>query len=91
MSEGYFLRIGDSSTCGGKILTGDMTFLWDGIAAAREGDRVTCGKYPGIYKIVMGVGEVLDEGGKLAGSFESFSSCPCCARFIPSVQDCYCK
>lgn len=89
MSVGYFLRVGDSSTCGGKILTGDSTFLWEGIAAAREGDSVTCGKHPGIYKIIMGAEAVIDEGEKLAGSLENFSSCPCRARFIPSNQDSY--
>ncbi|KGA39013.1 paar domain protein, partial [Pectobacterium odoriferum] len=26
MSVGYFLRVGDSTTCGGKILTGDPAF-----------------------------------------------------------------
>jgi len=43
MSVGYFLRVGDSTTCGGKILTGDSMFQWYGVSAAREGDMVNCG------------------------------------------------
>lgn len=52
MSVGYFLRVGDSTTCGGKILTGDSTFQWYGVSAAREGDMVNCGKHSGTYKIL---------------------------------------
>ncbi|MDN8541652.1 PAAR domain-containing protein [Erwinia sp. ACCC 02193] len=91
MSVGFFLRIGDSSTCGGEILTGDSSFLWDGVAAARAGDMVSCGKHVGTFRILAGVEDTFDEGVTLAGSLESFSSCPCCARFIPSVQDFYSK
>lgn len=91
MSVGYFLRVGDSTTCGGKILTGDPTFQWYGVAAAREGDMVNCGKHSGNYKILGGVTDTFDEGQVLAGSLDSFSSCPCHAKFIPSIQDSYSK
>lgn len=89
MGVGYFLRVGDITTCGGKILTGDETFKWYGISAAREGDIVSCGNYPGIYKILGGVKDTFDGGQILAGSIDSFSSCPCHATFIPTIQDCY--
>ncbi|HEY3590267.1 MAG TPA: PAAR domain-containing protein [Buttiauxella sp.] len=91
MSVGYFLRVGDSTTCGGKILTGDPTFQWYGVSAAREGDMVNCGKHPGTYKILGGVADTFDGGQTLAGSIDSFSSCPCHAKFIPSIQDGYSK
>jgi len=91
MSVGYFLRVGDSTTCGGKILTGDPTFQWHGVSAAREGDMVNCGKYPGAYKVSGGVAAIFDEGQALAGSLDSFSSCPCNAKFIPTIQDGYFK
>lgn len=91
MSVSYFLRVGDSTTCGGKILSGDPTFQWYGVSAAREGDMVNCGNYPGTYKILGGVPEALDEGRLLAGSLDSFSSCPCHAKFIPSIPDGYSK
>lgn len=33
---GFYLRVGDPTTCGGKILTGDETLSWYGVAGARE-------------------------------------------------------
>ncbi|OAT78724.1 hypothetical protein A9B99_03175 [Mangrovibacter phragmitis] len=36
-ATGFYLRVGDSTTCGGKILTGDETLSWYGVAGAREG------------------------------------------------------
>jgi len=91
MSVGYFLRVGDNTTCGGKILTGDPTFQWYGVSAAREGDMVNCGNHPGTYKILGGVTDTFDGGQILAGSIDSFSSCPCHAKFIPTIQDSYSK
>lgn len=89
MAIGYFLRVGDKTTCGGQILTGDNTMQWYGVAGAREGDMVSCGKHSGAYRILGGVNSVWLEDRKHAGTLESFSSCPCHSRFIPSIQDCY--
>lgn len=89
MATGYFLRVGDKTTCGGQILTGDNTMQWYGAAGAREGDRVTCGKHSGLYYILGGVNSFWLEDRKHAGTLESFSSCPCNARFIHSINDCY--
>ncbi|MGG4673615.1 PAAR domain-containing protein [Providencia sp. Me1] len=50
-----FLRVGDKTTCGGQILTGDNTFIFYGASAAREGDMVTCGKHSGTYQIFGGI------------------------------------
>ena len=91
MSVGYFLRVGDRTTCGGRILTGDPTFQWYGVSAAREGDRVSCGKHAETYHISGGVVDGFDDGRLLAGSLDSFSTCPCQAQFIPSIQDSYSK
>lgn len=91
MSIGYFLRAGDKTTCGGKILTGDNTFLFHGSSAAREGDLVTCGKYAGTYKILGGISNIRGNGRMMAGTLDSFSSCPCKAQFINSLSDCYHK
>lgn len=91
MSVGYFLRVGDSTTCGGKILTGDPAFQWYGVSAAREGDMVNCGKHPGTFKILGGIADTFDGGQALAGSLDSFSSCPCHAKFIPGIPDSYSK
>ncbi|UBX50064.1 PAAR domain-containing protein [Providencia alcalifaciens] len=89
MAIGYFLRVGDKTTCGGQILTGDNTMQWYGVAGAREGDMVSCGKHSGRFYIIGGCQSVWDEGRKVAGTLESISSCPCRARFINSIQDCY--
>lgn len=89
MAIGYFLRLGDKTTCGGQILTGDQSFTWYGVAAAREGDRVSCGKHPGVYEIYGGVYDMWDEGRPLAGTLSSISGCPCRAQFIPSIADSY--
>ena len=86
---GFYLRVGDPTTCGGKILTGDETLRWYGVAGAREGDAVSCGKHRGMYKIVGGTSDTWDEGRRLAGTLDSVSSCPCRARFISSIPDCY--
>lgn len=88
---GFYLRIGDATTCGGKILTGDETLSWYGVAGAREGDAVSCGKHSGTYKILGGASDTWDEGRRLAGTLDSVSSCPCSARFIQSIHDCYIK
>ncbi|MGG4664473.1 PAAR domain-containing protein [Providencia vermicola] len=89
MAIGYFLRVGDRTTCGGQILTGDPTLSWYGVAGAREGDLVSCGKHSGRFYIIGGCNSVWDEGRKVAGTLESMSSCPCHARFINSIHDCY--
>lgn len=86
---GFYLRVGDATTCGGRILTGDETLSWYGVAGAREGDVVTCGKHPGTYKILGGTSDTWDEERRLAGTLDSISSCPCRSRFIPSIDDCY--
>ncbi|UNH23903.1 PAAR domain-containing protein [Moellerella wisconsensis] len=89
MAIGYFLRAGDKTTCGGQILTGDHTMQWYGVAGAREGDIVSCGKHSGKYHIIGGVSSMWLENRKHAGTLESISSCPCHSKFIPSIQDCY--
>ena len=44
MAKGHFIRLGDETTCGGKVLEADTRVMMFGIAHAREGDRVSCGK-----------------------------------------------
>lgn len=62
---------------------------WYGVAGAREGDMVSCGEHSGRFYIIGGCNSVWDDGRKVAGTLESISSCPCHARFIHSIQDCY--
>lgn len=85
MSIGYFLRLGDKTTCGGQILTGSSILSWHGKPAACEGDQVSCGKHSGVYNIVGGISNFINTGKPQAGTLDSHSSCPCRARFIPSI------
>lgn len=91
MTKGYFLHIGDDTTCGGKILTGSATLRFHEIPGARVGDKVTCGKFMGIFDIVGGLPKRRNEGLLLAGTLHSVSSCPCRATFIPSIENGYQK
>ncbi|PVZ79397.1 hypothetical protein C9426_33740 [Serratia sp. S1B] len=85
MAKGYYLVIQDKTTCGGIITEGEMTHTILGKAVAREQDRVTCGKHPGTYSIIGHIPGDSVMGRKFAGTLHSFSSCPCKARFIPSM------
>ena len=85
MAKGHFIRLGDETTCGGKVLEADTRVMMFGIAHAREGDRVSCGKNDETYKIVGGVTYINSHGRIVAGSLDSYSTCPCRARLIPSV------
>ncbi|MGV8003820.1 S-type pyocin domain-containing protein [Photorhabdus temperata subsp. temperata] len=89
MAKGYYLLVGDKTTCGGVIITGDQTITFNGRATAREGDHVTCGKHSGTYMIAGGVPSMFSMGRRLAGTLDSVSTCPCRARLINSVMDSY--
>jgi uncharacterized Zn-binding protein involved in type VI secretion len=84
MAKGYFIRKDDKTTCGGKVLEGDTHIMMFGFAHARDGDRVSCGKDNKTYVISGGVSYIISNGRRVAGSLDSFSSCPCRAGLIPS-------
>lgn len=85
MADGYYIGPGDKTSCGGTVLEGEDCFSLYGLAHAREGDRVTCGKDGKTYQILGGVSHVLSESGRcVAGTLDSFSSCPCRAELLPS-------
>ncbi|WP_313619388.1 phospholipase effector Tle1 domain-containing protein [Pantoea septica] len=93
MTTGFFLYHLDKTTCGGRILSGaaDNTYETGGLVRqqVREGDPVTCGKHEGRFRVCGGMGDTYSVNGatkEWAGSLDSYSSCPCRARFIPSVQ-----
>lgn len=93
MATGFFLYHLDKTTCGGRILSGaeDDTYEIGGVVRqqVREGDPVTCGKHTGRFRVCGGMGDTYEVGGAAkvwAGSLDSYSSCPCRARFIPSVE-----
>ncbi|WP_244175835.1 PAAR domain-containing protein [Pseudomonas lactis] len=67
MSVGYFIGLGDKTTCGGEVLDGDKRVNIHGLFHACEGDRVTCGKDGQTYKIVGGISHINSHGRLMAG------------------------
>ncbi len=85
MAIGNYLVRGDRTTCGGVIVDGSELVTIMGIPVVREMDRVTCGKYPGMFMVTGRIpGDSLNGRG-CAGTLHSKSSCPCQARFIASM------
>jgi uncharacterized Zn-binding protein involved in type VI secretion len=85
MNEGYFIGLGDKTTCGGKVLDGDPRINMFGVLHACEGDRVTCGVDGETYRIVGGISHMESHGRLMAGTLDSHSDCPCKAQLVPSV------
>jgi len=84
MRLGYFIRLGDKTSCGGTVLGGERGVTLLGVPRSREGDRVSCGKSTGEFHIVGGVDQLKSNGRRVAGSLDSTSSCQCNALLIPS-------
>ncbi|CAI3790140.1 hypothetical protein AHFPHNDE_03859 [Pseudomonas sp. MM227] len=84
MKLGYFIRLGDKTSCGGTVLGGERGVTLLGVPRSREGDRVSCGKSTGEFHIVGGVEQFKSNGRRVAGSLDSTSSCACNALLIPS-------
>ncbi len=76
-AKGFYLVQGDKTTCGGRIITGAEDHTLFGKPVAREQDSVTCGKFPGIYKVAGGIDNDIIHGRRMAGTLDSYSSCPC--------------
>lgn len=85
MNVGYFIGLGDKTTCGGTVIDGDPGINLDGLLHACEGDRVTCGKDGKTYRILGGISYMISEGRQMAGTLDSRSGCPCKAQLLPSV------
>lgn len=94
MATGYILCLNDKTTCGGTIIGGNPNRRSHSRPVARMGDPVTCGKHEGTYRIIGGISFMKDTEGNslklIAGTLDSFSSCPCQAKFIvakyPAMQ-----
>ncbi|XBS69322.1 PAAR domain-containing protein [Acerihabitans sp. KWT182] len=82
MAQGYFIRVGDKTTCGGTVISGDPAYKMGGRRVARQGDRVTCGKDRKVYVIAGGISSMSSMGLKFAGTLDSVSACRCKARLI---------
>ncbi|KLG16131.1 hypothetical protein YA52_17000 [Enterobacter roggenkampii] len=87
--KGYFLFRGDKTVCGGRILEGFTDHQFFDKDMACEGHKVTCGKHPGHYRICGGLNDDDIHGKRIAGTLDSYSSCPCKSKFVPSNWDDY--
>lgn len=87
--KGYFLFRGDKTFCGGRILEGCTDHQFFDKDMACEGHKVSCGKHPGHYRICGGLNDDDIHGKKIAGTLDSYSSCPCKSKFVPSNWDDY--
>jgi len=87
--KGYFLFRGDKTACGGRILEGFTNHQFFDKDMACEGHKVTCGKHPGHYRICGGLNDDDIHGKRIAGTLDSYSSCPCKSKFVPSNWDDY--
>ncbi|WP_292991993.1 PAAR domain-containing protein [Pantoea sp.] len=87
MAEGNYLVQGDKTTCGGRITTGAEDHTLFDKPVARERDSVTCGKHAGLFKIAGGIDNDTIHDRRMAGTLDSYSTCPCKAKFIPSMLD----
>lgn len=84
--QGYFIRLGDRTSCGGQVIEATTDTMMDGLPQARLGDTVTCGATGGLYRIEGGVSWDLSDGLPVAGTLDSTSSCPCRASLYHSYQ-----
>ncbi|OAT78892.1 hypothetical protein A9B99_04120 [Mangrovibacter phragmitis] len=87
MATGYFLRIGDKTSCGGGILSGSVHHSFGDLPTARHGDSVSCGKDGKTYSIGGGIPDYRIRGVPAAGTLHSRSTCSCNARFISSLPE----
>jgi uncharacterized Zn-binding protein involved in type VI secretion len=57
------IRVGDTTTHGGVVVSGSPTLKEDGIPIARKGDKVTCPRCePHMFVIAEGLANCLDRG-----------------------------
>jgi uncharacterized Zn-binding protein involved in type VI secretion len=89
MAIGHFLFRSDKTTCGGRIIEGCSDHQHFDRDMACEGHQVTCGKHEGRFRICGGLDDDTIHGKRIAGTLHSYSSCPCKAKFIPSIYDTY--
>jgi len=71
-----YIVIGCPTTGGGQVISGDSTFLVDGIAIACVGDKATCPKHKTVATIISGDPH-MQVMGKAAARVNDSLSCGC--------------
>ena len=88
---GYFIRLGDKTSCGGKVVSASSHIIHHGLNLARVGDKVTCGKNEGVFNLFGGIQNYTCDGIPCIGTLESFAGCPCRSRlFASEFSSSYC-
>jgi uncharacterized Zn-binding protein involved in type VI secretion len=76
------IRIGDTTTHGGVVITGSATLSEDGVPVSRKGDTVTCPLCePHVFVIAEGFETSLDHGVPIAAEGHQTT---CGAKLIAS-------
>ena len=59
-----FVRLGDATTHGGKVITASQTMKYESRGVARKGDQVSCPRHPDVRPnlIIDGDASTMDEG-----------------------------
>jgi hypothetical protein len=81
---GYFIRLGDKTSCGGKVVSATSRIIHHGLNLSRVGDKVTCGKNEGVFNLFGGIQNYTCDGIPCIGTLESFAGCPCRSRLFAS-------
>ena len=77
MADGHFIREGDKTTCGGKVLEADTRVMMFGIASCpRRGCGFLLEKTNKTYVIVGGVSYIGSHGRFVAGTLDSSAVAP---------------
>jgi uncharacterized Zn-binding protein involved in type VI secretion len=80
-----FIRLGDSTDHGGKVISASSTMVFDGRPLARKDDEVSCPKHPDVRpnRIIEGDESTTDDGVPIARQGHR-AMCGC--RLISSLQ-----
>ncbi|QAU24421.1 PAAR domain-containing protein [Dyella sp. M7H15-1] len=80
-----FIRINDTTTGGGKVISASGTMRYDERLIARKGDRVTCQKHPDVQpNLILEGDETMTEDGVPLARHNHRVSCGC--RLISSLR-----
>lgn len=78
-----YIVLGDTTSCGGRVLSGRVSMTINGREIACVGDVVSCGKSAGLYHIINGAADVGNENQQaVAVEWLSHTTCPCNAFLI---------
>ncbi|MDR6741509.1 MULTISPECIES: PAAR domain-containing protein [Herbaspirillum] len=61
-----FITIGDRTSHGGTVISGDLTFMAHGKPVARVGDQTVCPRCQGTFAITTGAGDMFSLGAAVA-------------------------